>query len=507
MTHLTLRLDRMTNSAVRLLFADQLGPHFDDGGQVLIPEVLSPLLSRRYHRQKAHLILSALRHRAQELGGRAELVRGDSYHEVLKGRDLSVVNPTSRGLRSLLADLGKTAAMEVLAARGFAATEAEFADWRQTQGSKRLLMENFYRDRRVKTGVLMNTTATGELSPEGGKFNFDHENRQPPPKGQLTLGVASAWYPVEDEIDQEVRLYLDQLEADGKVSFIGKDGPRLFPATRKEALLALDNFVSNRLATFGAHEDAAMKEDWAMSHSLLSPAMNLGLLDPMEVVQAAERAYRAGGIELASAEGFIRQVMGWRDWVWHLYWHLGDRFETANYFQHEKPLPEAFQELDPGLLESSCLQQVIVEIRDRGWTHHINRLMVLGSFGVQRELDPQALNDWFIDAFVDGTPWVMPANVIGMSQYADGGLTATKPYTSGGAYVNKMTDYCKGCQFSPTVRVGEKACHFSAGYWNFLDKNKDLLKGNYRMAQPLAGLGRLSDLAEIRSQEANRNQF
>ena len=242
-----------------------------------------------------------------------------------------------------------------------------------------------------------------------------------------------------------------------------------------------------------------------MAHSLLSVPMNLGLLDPREVIDAALERYQRGVAPLASVEGFVRQIAGWRDWVWHLYWHLGDDYvERSNYFGHTTPLPEAFSTLNPDLVRSRCVSQVLSEVRDRGWTHHINRLMVLGNHALQRGINPAALNDWFIDAFVDGTPWVMPANVVGMSQHADGGQVATKPYLSGGSYLKKMTQYCQGCPFKPEVRVGEKACPFTAGYWAFLDRHHNLLRTNHRMAQPLAGLGRLADREEVVAQEANR---
>ena len=301
--------------------------------------------------------------------------------------------------------------------------------------------------------------------------------------------------------------YLDHLESQGSVRFVGVDGPRLFPATRSEALAALEQFVTHRLVTFGPTEDAALQQDWAMSHSLLSPALNLGLLDPWEVIHRVLEAYAQGEVPIASAEGFLRQIMGWRDWVWHLYWHLGEDFAQSNYFSHHGDIPPSMHNLDPDGIDSVCLSQVLTELRDRGWTHHINRLMVMGSFALQREINPQKLNDWFIDVCVDGTPWVMPANVVGMSQYADGGQVATKPYTSGGAYISTMTDYCTSCPFSPKVRVGETACHFTAGYWNFLAGHTTILAGNFRMAQPLAGLGKLKDLPELLVQEKQRERY
>lgn len=500
-------LATMPGERKRWLLADQLGPHFDDGGPLIIAEVLSPFRARKYHRQKAHLILSTLRHRVAELGDRVDYRRGSSYRDVLTGTELEVINPTSYGLRSLVSALQGHATLQVLPSRGFVTTEQEFADWAAKKAGKRLLMDSFYRDRRTQLGILMTSDASGKPQPAGGQFNFDHDNRQPPPKNQETLGVPPAWFPVEDDIDQEVREYLDAGEARGDFSFVGDDGPRLFAASRAEALMALHHFLDHRLATFGPHEDAAMLGDWAMSHSLLSPAMNLGLLDPREVIDEAVKRYEQGLAPLASVEGFVRQIMGWRDWVWHLYWHLGPDFVQSNHLNHQAPMPEAFLALDGSQVRSRCVAQVLDELKVRGWTHHINRLMVLGSFALQRGINPQQLNQWFIDVCVDGTPWVMPANVVGMSQYADGGVVATKPYTSGGSYLSKMTNYCASCPFSPTLRVGEKACPMTAGYWAFLARSEPELRGNHRMAQPLAGMRRLLDITEVVSQEARRTQW
>jgi deoxyribodipyrimidine photolyase-related protein len=279
----------------------------------------------------------------------------------------------------------------------------------------------------------------------------------------------------------------------------------VFAATRAEALAALEDFLDHRLESFGPYEDAAMPGDWAMSHSLLSVPMNLGLLDPREVIDAALARYHSGRAPLNSVEGFVRQIAGWRDWVWHLYWHLGDDYvDSSNYFDHRKPLPEAFASLDSSAVQAACVSHVLSEVHDRGWSHHINRLMVLGNHALQRGINPAELNNWFVDAFVDGTPWVMPANVVGMSQHADGGQVATKPYLSGGAYLKKMTQYCQGCPFKPEVRVGDNACPFTAGYWAFLDRHEEVLRGNHRMAQPLAGLSRLADRESLVEQEAQR---
>ncbi len=486
----------------RWLFAGQLGPGFDDGGRLLNIEARSVFGRRPLHRAKAHLILSALRHRARELGDRVEFHQVQRYAEVVDGRgDLEVIDPTSWAARRFVRRRG----IEVLPSRGFVTSETDFAAWAEgaTSGGKRLLLEDFYRTVRERTGILMR----GD-QPEGGRWNYDADNRNPPPKGAARLGLPDPWRPREDDIDDEVRADLDRWQRDGHVTLVGDDGPRRFAATRAEAEHALADFLESRLGDFGTFEDAMLGGDWTMAHSLLSAPLNLGLLDPLEVVDAAVAEYDAGRAPLAGVEGFTRQIIGWRDYVWHLYWHLGEGYRTGtNALGAHTPLPPAFRELDPALVESNCLRETLDGMRRHGWAHHIQRLMVLGNWALQHGYDPVALNDWFVDMFVDGTPWVMPANVIGMSQHADGGVVATKPYAAGGAYIDRMSDYCSGCAFNPKVRLGENACPFTAGYWAFLDRVEPRIRGNHRMAQPLAGLRRLADREAVVDQERHRERW
>ncbi len=481
----------------RWLFADQLGPQFLDAPDqpVVLVESRRVFARRTFHRAKAHLVLSALRHRAAELGEQAVLVRADTYDQALEQvGDVTVIQPTSRAADRWVRERGLTV---LPGDRGFATTREDFAGF--AEGRKRLLMEDFYRWQRHRYDLLMDGT-----EPAGGTWNLDHENREPPPK-TATLGVAEPWWPTEDAIDDGVRQDLDRWACEGDVRFVGEDGPRWAPATRTEALTALRHFVEHRLATFGPTEDAMLAADPWMSHSALSPAINLGLLHPLEVVRAAERAYRDGLAPLASVEGFVRQVIGWREYVWSIYWHVDPGYRRRNALEARRPLPSWFVDLDmAGEVTANCLSSVLRDVRERGWVHHIPRLMVLGNYALQRGWDPAALTAWFHEVFVDGYDWVMLPNVVGMSQHADGGLMATKPYASGGAYVNRMSDYCKPCAYDPKVRVGPTACPFTAGYWAFLDRNAGALRGNNRMAQPLAGLGRLKDLPELLAQEAAR---
>jgi deoxyribodipyrimidine photolyase-related protein len=499
----------MTSSRTRWVFAGQLGPLFDDDGPMLIVEARSVFGRRPMHRAKAHLYLSAMRHRAAELGDRVTFLQVETYAEGLDTldrrvrNDLEVIDPTSYSARRFVRARG----MHVLPSRGFVTSEAEFAEWAESRGGKRLLMEDFYRAVRERTGILMDG-GPGGRDPVGGQWNYDHDNRQSPPKGAARLGLPEPWWPAEDEIDAKVREDLDRWQAEGHVQLVGDDGPRRFAVTAAEAQAALSDFVESRLNDFGPFEDAMLGGDWTMAHSLLSVPLNLGLLDPREVVERVAAEHAAGRAPLASVEGFVRQIAGWRDYVWHLYWHLGESYGTSsNYLGAHHPLPAAFRQLDAAAIESNCLRESIDGMRRYGWAHHIQRLMVLGNWALQHGYDPVELNDWFIDMFVDGTPWVMPANVIGMSQHADGGIVATKPYVSGGAYINKMSDYCGSCVFSPSVRVGPQACPFTAGYWAFLDRSSSQLAGNYRMSQPLAGLRRLADREAVVEQERLRERW
>jgi deoxyribodipyrimidine photolyase-related protein len=480
----------------RWLFADQLGPHFlDDPRQpVLLIESRAVFSRRVFHRQKAHLVLSALRHRAAELDDQAVFLRTDTYGEALRrlGEPVDVCHPTSRKARDLVRRLPVT----VLPPRGFATSPQEFTAW--ASGRKALRLEDFYRHARQSHGVLMDGT-----DPAGGRWNLDAENREPPPKGSSRLEVPEPPAIVEDDIDAQVRADLDRWESQG-VRFVGVDGPRLFPATRAEAVQRLRHFVQHRLPVFGPYEDAMLAGDPWMAHSMLSAPMNLGLLNPLEVIRRAEQAYRDGAAPLAGVEGFIRQILGWRDFVWHLYWWFDADYRTRNGLHAGTPIPRWFAELDADAVEARCLSDVLAGVRDRGWVHHIPRLMVLGNYAMQRGWQPSEVSGWFHRCFVDGYEWVMTANVIGMSQYADLGAMSTKPYAAGGAYVNRMSDYCGGCRYDPKVRVGDDACPYTAGYWAFLQRNVEVLQGNHRMRQPLRGLGRLSDLDALVEQEQAR---
>ena len=301
------------------LFADQLGPAVHGGEhahrEVVLVEAASALRKRRYHRQKLHLVLSALRHAKDDLGDRATLLEADTYTDALEryGRPVLVHEPTSYAAEKFVHRLRKQGLVtDVLPTPTFALPRKDFQSWAGDR--TRFRMEDFYRDQRRRFDVLMDGS-----EPVGNRWNYDEDNREPPPKKQKSLGLPKPYQPREDDIDDRVRSDLDRMNLDT----VGVDGPRLFAVTPAEAKRALDRFIEHRLAAFGRYEDAIMGEDWAMSHSLLSVPLNLGVLHPLDAVEAAEQAYRREDAPLAAVEGFIRQILGWREYMWHLYWHFG----------------------------------------------------------------------------------------------------------------------------------------------------------------------------------------
>jgi deoxyribodipyrimidine photolyase-related protein len=477
---------------MQLVFADQLGSHFDLGGQKILPIVTNQFRKRNYHRQKAHLILYSLNAKARQQDVIA--LELDSYRDLSKDKRISrAIRPSSRNLLALANSLN----VDLVDHRGFCSSRDDFLLF--SNARKKLKLEDFYRQQRVRLDLLMQGT-----EPFGGKWNYDEANRLPPPKSGL--GLIEPWHPVEDEIDDLVRFELDRLEADG-VRFVGNDAPRKFAATEHQAQLVIEDFLTNRLDLFGPYEDAIDSEDWVMAHSMLSVPMNLGLIDPLDLVRRVEREYLEGRARLESVEGFIRQVIGWRDYVWHLYWHFGEDYENNNHLQANRPLPIEIRDLKADQIRARCVSWSVGQVARSAWTHHIPRLMILGNVFMQRGYDPKQVNDWFIDSFADGTPWVMPANVIGMSLFADGGQMSTKPYAAGGAYINRMSNLCKGCEFDPKIRVGENACPVTAGYWDFIGNNLEEFSKNHRMFQSVSGYMRLKDANEIHNQEAKRDSL
>lgn len=381
--------------------------------------------------------------------------------------------------RALLERLG----VETVRSNQFLCHYDEFAAWAESKRSAK--MEDFYRWQRARLGYLMD----GD-QPAGGRWNFDAENRERPPKD------GRSWpEPVRTSLDSLDRAVLDELPD----TCWGAEPDGIWATSRAEALRRLEHAITEVLAIFGPHEDAMLAGSWHLAHTLLSPYLNLGLLLPGEVCDAAEAAYRAGAVPIASAEGFIRQVIGWREYVWGRYWQWMPEYRQANELEAHQRLPPVFT---GGTTRMRCVTQVLDEVGQHAYAHHIQRLMILGNLGLLAGVEPLELNEWMWASFVDGAEWVMLPNVVGMALYGDGGRMATKPYAAGGAFIDKMSDYCKGCAFDRRQRTGPDACPFTTLYWDFLDRHRDRFRRNARVAQQVAASGRLSDLVEVRVRAA-----
>lgn len=446
--------------------------------------------SKRWHRQRLHLVLSAMLHFADELreeGFDVDLRRAPTLAAgVAAHRDefgverIIAMEPMSWDGRELLDRLG----VQTVRNDQFLCHYDDFAAW--ADGRDSFKMEDFYRWQRRRLDVLMEDGADGP-EPAGGQWNFDHDNRERPPKD------GRAWPEITrfdlDDIDREVIEGLPD-------TCWGAAPDGTWPVTRRQALTRLDEFVATGLAPFGPHEDAMLADEWKLAHSVLSSSMNLGLLHPGEVVEAVAEAWWAGDAPINSVEGFIRQVIGWREYVWGVFWLWMPEYRGVNDLGATRPVPPAFTGDAP--TEMACVANAVSHLHDHGYTHHIERLMVFGDLALTAGVDPWAMTDWMWASFVDAAEWVMLPNVLGMALHADGGRMATKPYASGGAYLNRMSDSCRGCRFDPKQRTGDDACPFTTLYWDFLARHADRFAGNHRMARQLASMRRLDDLPAVR---------
>jgi deoxyribodipyrimidine photolyase-related protein len=334
----------------------------------------------------------------------------------------------------------------------------------------RVTMETFYRRMRVKTGLLMD----GDR-PAGGAWNFDRENRRPPKAGMT--------FPPEPAVPRPAHVVAAiALVQRHFADHPGTIGDFDIPTTRADALAYAEDFFTHRLSGFGAYEDAMLRDEVRLYHSRLSALINIGLLHPLELCERAEAAYRSGTAPLSSVEGFIRQLIGWREFVWQLYWRLMPGYRTRNELDAQLPVPAFYRDGDTSM---ACVGAALRATFELGWAHHIQRLMVLGNFALLAGCEPQAMTDWFWDMYVDGYDWVMVPNVVGMTLYADGGIVGTKPYAASANYINRMSDYCTGCAYDPKQTFGERACPFNALYWDFIDRNQSAFAGNPRMALPV----------------------
>ncbi len=478
-----------------LVLGDQLSPNLSAlraGNQasdvVLMAEVMAEAKYVRHHQKKIAFVFSAMRHFAAELrqaGWQVDYVRLDDPDNsgTLDGEVRRAL--ARHGLdQTLIAEPGEWRLMEAM--RGWNAAELlpddryladrhGFAEWAQDRKSVR--MEHFYRLMRRKTGLLME----GE-QPAGGQWNFDADNRKP------ATGGPPMPQPLRFSPDAITREVLE-LVASRFSDHFGDLEPFWFATARAEAEAAFAHFLKVGLPEFGAYQDAMLRGHKFLCHAVVSTYLNAGLLDPLEMCRAVEAEWAAGRVPLNSAEGFIRQVIGWREFMRGFYWWRMPGYDASNELDAHRPLPEFYWSAETPM---ACLRACITQTREEAYAHHIQRLMVTGNFALLAGIDPHALHEWYLAVYADAYEWVEMPNTIGMSQFADGGLLASKPYAASGAYIHRMSDYCGDCTFDVKAKEGPTACPFNLLYWHFIARHQKRLSRNPRMAQMVRNWDRFS---------------
>ncbi len=457
---------------------------------VLMVEVAAEATYVRHHKQKIAFLFSAMRHFAESLreeGIRVDYVRLDdpansqSFTGELRravdrhgAREVFVTEPGEWRVWEMMLDWRETLGVPVHIReddRFFCSRDA-FERW--AQGRRELRMEFFYREMRRKTGLLM---VDGQ--PEGGQWNYDQENRKALPKG-FRPPERLRFQP--DAVTREVLALVEARFGD----HFGELGSFGWGVTRADALRALKHFVADCLPGFGDVQDAMKADSDFLNHAVVSPYLNAGLLTAAELCEAAENAWRTGRAPLNAVEGFIRQVIGWREFIRGIYWSRMPAYAATNHLGARRKLPWFYWS---GETEMNCLRDCIRSTRENAYAHHIQRLMVLGNFALLAGIDPAEVEEWFLVVYADAYEWVELPNVHGMALFADGGVFGSKPYAASGAYIDRMSDYCGSCAYDPKLKAGVKACPFNYLYWNFLSENEGKLGRNPRMAMPYRTLG------------------
>jgi len=452
---------------------------------VLMMEVADETTYVRHHRKKIAYILSAMRHHAAALvqaGWHVDYVRlddpdnaGSFTGEVARAiarhaPDRIVVTEAGEWRVAAMIDAWETLfglPVDIRADTRFVASHADFETWAATR--KELTMEWFYRAMRARTGLLMDGA-----KPAGDRWNFDKENRKPA-KADLLMPRPLSFPP--DAITQEVL----SLVADRFAVHPGSLDDFDYAVTAADAARQADAFFAHALPQFGDYEDAMLTGERFLWHSILSPYINSGLLDPLDLCRRAEAEYRAGRAPLNSVEGYVRQILGWREYMRGIYWREGPTYVDRNFLDHHRPLPAFYW---TGETDMHCLAEAIGQTLATAHAHHIQRLMVTGNFALLIGADPKAVHEWYLEVYVDAYEWVELPNTLGMSQFGDGGLLGSKPYISSGAYIDRMSDYCRRCRYDVKQRTGPDACPFNALYWDFLARHRDKLGENRRLAMP-----------------------
>jgi deoxyribodipyrimidine photolyase-related protein len=481
------------------------------GDAVLMAEVAQEAEHVASHPQRTALFLSAMRHFALELidrGYRVRYVRLDESSNTqalateleravaaLGPQNVLVTRPGEHRVERSLRDACRRARVdfEVLEDQSFTCTLDEFDEWADARSN--LVMEHFYRARRRALHILLEAN-----KPAGGRWNFDADNRLSFKKAP---SVPQPYRPRSDVVTAEVKALVEKRFPNA----YGRTAHFRWPVSPDQARRALADFVANRLRHFGTYQDAMWTGEPVLYHSLLSPSLNLKLISPGECVEAAVAAYEGGAASLNNVEAFVRQLIGWREFVRGVYYREGSDYPRRNGLGHDGSLPPFFW---TGETDMNCLRHCIGEVLDNAHGHHIARLMVIGNFALIAGVDPRAVNDWFLGMYADGVEWATAPNVIGMSQYADGGVVATKPYAASGKYIDRMSNYCRDCRYSVSERSGDDACPFNTLYWDFLLRHRRRFEKNQRMALVVGHLRRLppdESRAVRRRADRLRNDF
>lgn len=509
-----------------VVFGDQLitdVPAFrdfdPDQDVVLMMEVREEAEHVPSHRQRTTLFLSAMRHFALDLVERSISVRyiridGNGYETgdgktaegdgsepwarsfdgelqraiaALKPEAIHLTRPGEHRVMAMVDDWKNRFGIPVKLTEDshFLTDPGVFSDW--ADGRKQTLMEHFYRWQRKRLDILMKGG-----KPVGGKWNFDHDNRQ---AFKTAPEVPTPYAARPDAITQDVMDAVNRLFPNA----YGKLDRFRWPVTRAEALRALNDFIEHRLPNFGTYEDAMWADEPFLYHSLLSPPLNLKLLEPRECVEKALEAWREGHAPLNAVEGFVRQIIGWREFIRGVYWHEGPDYGERNFLDHHGALPDFYW---TGETEMRCMAQCLAPVVADGYAHHIPRLMVMGNFALISGIHPRAITDWFLAMYVDAVDWVTTPNTLGMSQHADGvrvnngavekaPVVGTKPYAASGKYIQRMSNFCKECGYDVKRRDGDRPCPFNVFYWDFLIRHQDRFADNPRMALILKNVERM----------------
>ena len=476
-------------SHLRLVLADQLSDSLSAlndvqaGDTILLCEVMEEATYVRHHPKKIAFLFAAMRHFADGLKGKGFQVRyvtlqdpantGSLTTEVARAakelglQQVIVTEPGEYRVRQMMlswqAELGLS--VEIRTDDRFLCAIDRFARW--ANGKKQLRMEYFYREMRKAYHILIEADG----APTGGQWNYDKENRKPPAKGMVS----------PPRISHKKSAILTEVLALVGNRFSGHFGtlePFHFAVTRAQALVELDDFIARILPHFGDYQDAMVKGEAFLNHSLLSSYLNAGLLLPLEICRKAEAAYRSNQVPLNAAEGFIRQILGWREYVRGIYWLNMPAYADLNFFDTKRPLPDFYW---GGKTDMACIKEAVDHTREHAYSHHIQRLMVTGNFALIAGLDVKQVQDWYLAVYSDAYEWVEMPNTLGMALFGDGGLLGSKPYAASGKYIDKMSNYCAGCRYDPQQMLGETACPFNALYWDFFARNRDKLEANQRL--------------------------